>query len=77
MSGLNVGVRRKKGEACAVRVSNQADAPSPGHTRKGKPLNKIRNTRNLRRTVSTLMVSIGLTLVTTAAPALAGGTWAG
>ena len=48
-----------------------------GHTRKGKALNKIRNTRNLKRTVSALMVSIGLTLVTTAAPVLAGGTWAG
>lgn len=36
------------------------------------------HTRNLKRTVSTLMVSIGLTLVTTAGPALAGGsTWAG
>ena len=51
--------------------------PSLGHTRKRKPLNKTRNTRNLKRTVSALMVSIGLTLVTTAARALAGGTWAG
>lgn len=40
-------------------------------------MNKTRNSRNLTRTVSALMVSIGLTLVTTAAPALAGGTWAG
>ena len=41
-------------------------------------MNKTRGTRNLKRTLSTLIVSVGLTLVATAAPALAtGSTWSG
>ena len=41
-------------------------------------MNKPRSTRNLKRTLSTLIVSVGLTLATTAAPALATyNSWAG
>ncbi len=41
-------------------------------------MNKTRGTRNLKRTLSTLIVSVGLTPVATAAPALASySSWAG
>jgi len=41
-------------------------------------VNKKRSTCNLKRTLSTLIVSVGLTLAATAAPALANGSsWSG
>ncbi len=63
----------------AVKVSiTKAGQQGPGEDQRRKtPVNKTRFTRNLKRTLSTLVVSVGLTLVANAAPAAAGGTWAG
>ena len=53
-------------------------APSPGHTKKGRTVEEEPRQSQPQRTVSTPIVSIGLTLMTTAAPALAAGnSWAG